>query len=166
MVLSQRSRLFIRGSLYFLYWWVIPVRVHLSDCDTDASLSQCVMFYNRFVKWMQAGDGTNNDALCLPATCYINVLLITVCMNQAQRVLMILCSALVLTVPFARLDWECFHYGCQTNFKWTETLQNVMLGTSEKNRLPLFMEYFSVLTANDSWYRSLSCETCRELFTS
>lgn len=141
MVLSQRSRLFIRGSFYFLYWWVIPVRVHLSDCDTDASLSQCVMFYNRFVKWMQAGDGTNNDALCLPATCYINVLLITVCMNQAQRVLMILCSALVLTVPFGRLDWECFHYGCQTNFKWTETLQNVIKW--KKNMLLLFMEYFS-----------------------
>lgn len=141
MVLSQRSRLFIRGSFYFLYWWVIPVRVHLSDCDTDASLSQCVMFYNRFVKWMQAGDSTNNDALCLPATCYINVLLITVCMNQAQRVLMILCSALVLTVPFGRLDWECFHYGCQTNFKWIETLQNVIKW--KKNRLLLFMEYFS-----------------------
>lgn len=165
MVLSQRSRLFIRGSFYFLYRWVIPVRVHLSDCDTDASLSQCVMFYNRFVKWMQAGDGTNNDALCLPATCYINVLLITVCMNQAQRVLMILCSALVLTVPFGRLDWECFHYGCQTNFKWTETLQNVMLGSSEKKQAPIIHGIFlKVLTANDSCYRSPSCESCRELF--
>lgn len=165
MVLSQRSRLFIRGSFYFLYRWVIPVRVHLSDCDTDASLSQCVMFYNRFVKWMQAGDGTNNDALCLPATCYINVLLITVCMNQAQRVLMILCSALVLTVPFGRLDWECFHYGCQTNFKWTETLQNVMLGSSEKKQAPIINGIFlKVLTANDSCYRSPSCESCRELF--
>lgn len=165
MVLSQRSRLFIRGSFYFLYRWVIPVRVHLSDCDTDASLSQRVMFYNRFVKWMQAGDGTNNDALCLPATCYINVLLITVCMNQAQRVLMILCSALVLTVPFGRLDWECFHYGCQTNFKWTETLQNVMLGSSEKKQAPIIHGIFlKVLTANDSCYRSPSCESCRELF--
>lgn len=165
MVLSQRSRLFIRGSFYFLYRWVIPVRVHLSDCDTDASLSQRVMFYNRFVKWMQAGDGTNNDALCLPATCYINVLLITVCMNQAQRVLMILCSALVLTVPFGRLDWECFHYGCQTNFKWTETLQNVMLGSSEKKQAPIINGIFlKVLTANDSCYRSPSCESCRELF--
>ena len=52
-------------SLYFLYCWVIPVGVHLSDRFTIAALSQCVMFSNRFVKWMAAGDGTYNDALCL-----------------------------------------------------------------------------------------------------
>lgn len=28
---------------------------------------------------MEAGDGTNNDVLCLPAIHYINVPLITVC---------------------------------------------------------------------------------------
>ncbi len=78
-MLAWRFRQCIRSSLYFLCWWVIPIGVHLSDCCTIAALSQCVMFSNRFVKWMEAEDGTNNDALCLPAICYINVPLITAC---------------------------------------------------------------------------------------
>lgn len=57
----------------------------MSDCCTIAALSQCVMFSNRFVKWMEAQDGTNNDALCLPAIFYINVPLITACVNHAPK---------------------------------------------------------------------------------
>ena len=51
----------------------------MSGCRTIAALSQRVMSSNRFVKWMEAEDGTNNDALCLPAIRYINVPLITAC---------------------------------------------------------------------------------------
>ena len=46
-------------------------------CNTIMSRSQCVMFFNRFVKWKEAEDGSDNDALCLPTIRYVNVALIT-----------------------------------------------------------------------------------------
>ena len=101
----------IRVSLCFLYWWAIPVGVHLSDFCTIAALSQCVMSSNRFVKWVEAGDDTNNDALCLPFATHqcASYYSLCICLNQAQRVLRILCSALVLTFLFKSLCWLCFH---------------------------------------------------------
>lgn len=148
-MLARGCRLCIRGSLYFLYWWVIPVGVHLSDRCTIAALSQCVMFSNRFVKWMETEDGTNNDALCLPAIRYINVPLIAarvcVCASQAQRVLMILCSALVPTLPFMCLRWLRFHSACQPNFMWSQVFSSAGWKWEKKKILPpwiLYMKYY------------------------
>lgn len=108
IILAQRCRPGIRGSFFSPYWWVIPFGVHLSDCCTVAAVSQRVVFSKRFAKWMEVKDGTNNDALCLPVMCYISVLLNTgtVCVNKAQRVLMVLCSALVPALPFIKSDGQ------------------------------------------------------------
>jgi len=79
------------------------------------SLSQCVIFTSRFGKWKQADDGTNNDALCLHVIYCMNVPLITAGVNQAQMVLMILGSSLVLTVSFMSLHCQCFRLDINVN---------------------------------------------------
>lgn len=80
----------------------------MSNCCTIAALSQYVVFSNRFVKWMEVEDGTDNDTLsschslfqC--ATYYVRARA-RVCVNHAQSVLRVLCSALVPTLPFMSL---------------------------------------------------------------
>ncbi len=81
-MLAGRCRLSIRGPLYSLCCWIIPVGVHLSH--TVAALSWCAMFTNRLVKWIKPEDRTNNDALCLPAVHCINVPLIRVCVCACE----------------------------------------------------------------------------------
>ena len=148
-MLARRCRLCIRGSLYFLRWWVIPVGDHLSDCCTIAALSQSVMFYNRFVKWMGEGDGTNNDALCLLAVGYINVPLILVCVCVCVWVCVcvyvcesspkgtddpLLCSC--TDAPIYEPASAVFHSQCQPNVRWSQVFSTA--GWTYRNWLPKY----------------------------
>lgn len=90
----MHHRLFVLSVLMSQSCWSPFVTSLYNRC----SFSVCDV-PNRSFKWMEAEDTADNGALCLSAIRYINVPLITacvsVCVNQAQRVLMIPCCALV-----------------------------------------------------------------------
>lgn len=138
-MLARRCRLCIRGSLYLLHWWVIPVGVHLSDCCTIAALSQSVMFYNRFVKWMGKEDGTNNDAFCLLAVGYINVPIILVCVYVCESSPKgtddpLLCSCTDILTIYEPAS--VFQSQCQPNVLWSQVFSTA--GLTYRNWLHIY----------------------------
>lgn len=74
MMFGTTCRMCMTNPLYFLNResFLLESICHICHC-TIAALSQCVMFSNRFVKWMEVGDSTNNEAPCFSAICYMNV---------------------------------------------------------------------------------------------
>jgi len=97
----------IRGSLYSPRWCVSAAGVHLSHFRTIAVLPQCVVSSNRSVKWMEAEDGANNDALCLPAIRRFNVPLITVPVCLCLCMCVCLCVCVCVRIEPKGYWWPC-----------------------------------------------------------